>query len=762
MRQTFLSHFTPSLMKAETLEEIFVQRDKLAAYLIELIQDSVLTESKHHTLLIGQRGMGKTHLISLIYHRVNNLRETSDLKDRLIIAWLQEEEHISTFLDLLLRIFRAILRADLNSQESKTLQEQIDGLYKLSPKDAENRAKDLLKEFVNNRILLLLMENLDDIFNALGNIGQKQLRSYLQENPFCTILATSQSLFNGISQHTSPFYGFFRVEHLEKLSLEMATQLLANIATYEGNDDLATFITTSIGRARIRVLHHLAGGNHRVYIIFSQFLTRESLDNLVKPFMELIDDLTPYYQSRMQLLSPQQRKIVEYLCERRGAVQVKDIAEYCFITHATAAGQLKELRIKNYVQSENIGRESYYELCEPLMRICIEVKMHRNGPIQLFLDFLRLWYTPQELQERLTILPEKYIIEREHILEVLNTDPNNIIQSIVKRCAKDYKNYIDKKDFQKALEITETLIKIRGASVDWHIHGYCLGMLGNNEKALASINESIKLDPNNVKALHDKAVALSKLNRFKEAINIWKQIIDLEKPTALTWCDYGVALGSSKQHQDALFAFEKSIEIEPSNPITWRNHGIALSYLRKYKEAVISYEKALTLGDTSLSTLFYKAECLFILNQWDEGFTALDMALKRFTQTNSFQFDSIRSVIKFIFLGTKEFNILQERIKLLIALYEKHNVLPALSRDIVESIHLLKTPMISIAAIDMWYALWKQLVGDKAELQVAISLLNTAVNYLTKDKDPRFLLELPTEEREILKGILAEESTEEK
>ncbi|MDQ2688214.1 MAG: ArsR family transcriptional regulator, partial [Armatimonadota bacterium] len=69
MRTQFLSRFTPSLMPAEALEAIFVQRERLARRTVELVRDSVLTEAKSHTLFVGPRGIGKTHLVSLIYHR---------------------------------------------------------------------------------------------------------------------------------------------------------------------------------------------------------------------------------------------------------------------------------------------------------------------------------------------------------------------------------------------------------------------------------------------------------------------------------------------------------------------------------------------------------------------------------------------------------------------------------------------------------------------------------------------------------------------
>ena len=398
MKGTFLSRFTPSMMKPEALEALFVQRKELAKRLVDLIRESALTASKHHSLLIGPRGIGKTHLISLIYHRVQAIE---GLRERLLIAWLREEEWgVASFLDLLLRIFWTLA----DERTGLVPSERVEALYKLSPDEAEHAGAALLKEIISDRTLLILVENLDDLFEGLGDEGQKRLRSYLQENPFCTILATAQSLFSGVSLQTSSFYGFFRIHHLGELTLEEARGLVTSVAKLEEKNDLASFVATPLGRARIRAVHHLAGGNHRVYIIFSQFLTRDSIDELVEPVMQTLDDLTPYYQARMSWLSAQQRKIVEFLCEYRAAAPVKDIAQRCFLSHQTASSQLKELRDKGYVHSTSVGRESYYELREPLMRLCMEVKKNRGEPIRLFVDFLRLWYSRTELEQKLELL----------------------------------------------------------------------------------------------------------------------------------------------------------------------------------------------------------------------------------------------------------------------------------------------------------------------------------------------------------------------
>ncbi len=400
----YISHFTPSLMTPEALERVFVQREDLADRLVELVEESVLTPAKHHSLLIGPRGMGKTHLIALVHHRV---QEKSELQGRLLIAWLREEEWgIASFLDFLLRLLNALGE---KYGEKVIASEHVEALYDMPAAQAERAAMDLLTAVVGDRALLLMVENLDEVFDGLGETGQKKLRAYLQERENCTILATAQSLFSGVQRQTSPFYGFFRIHHLKGLTLDEAVELIEKIARLRGDHELASYAQTPQGRARIRAVRHLAGGNHRVYVIFSQFINRASLDELVEPFMRTLDDLTPYYQSRMKHLSNQQRKIVDFLVDIRHAVPVKEIARRCFITPQTASGQLKKLREMGYVRSDAYGRESYYELREVLMRLCLEVKNYRGEPIRLFVEFLRLWYAPTELEQRLASLPENMI-----------------------------------------------------------------------------------------------------------------------------------------------------------------------------------------------------------------------------------------------------------------------------------------------------------------------------------------------------------------
>ena len=63
---------------------------------------------------------------------------------------------------------------------------------------------------------------------------------------------------------------------------------------------------------------------------------------------------------------------------------------------------MKDLRDKGYVTSTPRGREALYEITEPLMRICVEVKENQSHePLALLVDFIRAWYDQSDLSERL-------------------------------------------------------------------------------------------------------------------------------------------------------------------------------------------------------------------------------------------------------------------------------------------------------------------------------------------------------------------------
>lgn len=401
--------FSPGRTLPEHLEAMLVQRHDLLATAVARVADSVQGPQKHYQLFVGPRGCGKTHLITMI---VNRVMADSQTETRLRLAWFNEDEVSGNYADFLVKLYQSLSRR----YPAEFTSDVLDHAWKAGGKKAESILQSEIEARASGHVVLIVIENLDAHLEGIGDPGQKKLRAWLQESGRVAIVASAQKLTGAMADRKNAFYGFFRTEHLKPMSPEQATQLLSNLAQLRKQPEVVAFLQSPRGQARVRALHHLSGGNHRIYIVLSQFIDRESIDALVPPFIKMIDELTPYYQERLRWLAPQQRLIAELLCRAERTMPVKEIAARVFATHQTVSKQLQNLRSLGYVESRTLGRESLYEISEPLMRLCIEVKEQQHEPLRLLINFLRVWYDHAELTSRAErcapgSLDQRYVLE---------------------------------------------------------------------------------------------------------------------------------------------------------------------------------------------------------------------------------------------------------------------------------------------------------------------------------------------------------------
>jgi tetratricopeptide (TPR) repeat protein len=639
-KKALLSNFTPSIMAPQVLEDILVQRHELVADLVDRIVISITTENKHFPLLIGARGMGKTHLVSIVYNRI---KQRSDLQDLLIIGWLREEEWgISSWLDLVVRIFRSIGEEYPDTEVSSIAINNITVLQTHSPTEAEVLAESLLAELVGKKTLFLIIENLDDVFDGLGTNGQQRWRSFLQEYKCCTILATTQVLFNGITSRDKAFYGWFTPFHLQPFTHEHAIELLTNIAEQSGDRELANFLHTPAGSARVRAVHRLAGGNPRVYTLFAQLITKQDLDSLVGAFMKMLDDLMPYYQSRMAMLSSQQRKIVAYLVDRTEAVIVKDIATWCFATPQTISSQLKDLKAKGYVVSSSVGKESYYELTEVLMRLCLEVKKYRGKEVESLVEMIRIWYRPEEIKaqfDRLSSLGNS-AHARYYQLALEDSRPHPMLLA----CDRDFQKSLERGDAKSALQVWQELAHVQNISADrfQSISDLIVAeKFDGARSAIQSLLDTKQKSTNSTQAetieeLYLQGVLLCKSEEWESALAIFDRCLQqspqddspAETLRELVLIMYGITLGGIGRYEEAISSYDKALEIKPDNDEVWNNRGFALGILDRYEEAIASYDKALEIKPDNDAAWHSRGFALGILGRFDEAIASFDKALE--------------------------------------------------------------------------------------------------------------------------------------
>ena len=694
----FLSHFSPQWTDPKYLEDILVQRGDLLAESVAVVRNCVLTDQRHHLLFIGPRGAGKTHLVTLIQHR---LSQDAALKNRMRVAWLNEDETATSFLRLLIAIYRSL-------SERYPDEFPADTISKLAGKDpgaaVQQLTSDLLRD-LHGRIIVCLMENLDSLFRSLSVAEQRNWRAFLQNHPVIVTVGTAQALFDGIADQDEPFYGFFDTRHLKPLSADKARDLLARIAVLHGRMDLAEFLRTPTGRARVDAIRALAGGNPRLYLIFSDWLVNAAaLDDLVRPFEEMVDrQLTSYYQERLRWLSPQQREIVQFLCRASSPVSVKLIADGLFTSTNTITGQLRQLRDFRYVDSHQLGREALYELAEPLMRLALQVKeTHDRRPLALIVDFLRIWHEQQELADRLA------------------------------RCPSD-------SPARSYLENANRLMLI-GPNLRYELFRRDLDLAGTDQC------DDISLEKARTVANSGEAADLIRLGLILKARKEWEEAIQF-----FTVLIEGDKANSVDQIAWALVS-----------------RGVAQGHSGKISEAIPDYTRAIELPgvppEVFAELLSNRASCHANLAQHEavlrdlvQLFMLPDERASREILSPGFHKEA-HEVVTAVFAGTTDPARWVQLLTEFSGHFARFGGLTGLGEAAVKHLPAIGTSPLNHAAWDAWANAWESAraalpAEHRDQLDIPLRLLRAGLAWL-KSKDDAHLLTLPREERRILREAL--------
>ena len=583
------SRYSPGNMARESLEVLFIGRQSIMSDVVDKIVVSVRKKNeKHFVLLVGPRGSGKTHFVSLAYYRIREAVEAAGAQNNLVVAYLNEEEWgVASYLDFLVRILRAL---DSGTSDLGPGISSIYEKFSSSQSEAEVLAETLISKHVGTRTLLLICENLVDLFEGLGDEGQKRWRAFIQQTRYWSILATTPVLFAALTLQDHPFFGFFTLRVLQRIDFETACQLLVRKALHDGELELGQFLNSPVGRARVRAIHHLAAGNHRAYVVLYDFLDKQSLDDLIDPFMHMVDDLTPYYQDKMRRLAPAQRKIAEFLCHRASPATVKEIASQCLMSQQTAAKQIGELASIGFLNKIPMGRQTFCELTEPLMRICIEVKDNRTEHFGLFVEFLRHWFSAKEIEHRMSVLDgsgHAAVLDRLHLREALRCIRRDAKEPFVSALRIEARRCYENRDYRGLAAIREE-IKLKGDTerpigLHWYIHS--LREAGKYAEALSAATEALAELTDDDELHFQVAEILWAQEKYGEALTHLNEAISINSRVMLYRCFQISVLSKLERYEDVVERAKDSLLIDPKHWHSYDQMLEALVELRRTKEA---------------------------------------------------------------------------------------------------------------------------------------------------------------------------------
>ncbi len=392
--------YRPQRTSAELLEKTSVAREPLVSEIVERLARWTPGASRQHYLLIGPRGIGKTHLLRLVEHRIQT---TTKLELRWTpIALAEDFYSITRVSDLLLEMLR-ILGEERRIPDAEEVFQEI--RYDDDDERVCDRCLDAFRHFhrETRRGVLLMIENLDRLLERQirTQIEKHRLRRILLEEDWLVTICTSPTYLNAVTNEEDPFFEFFQVHALAELTAVEQEEMLRRLAAADSNTEFDVYLGDL--RSRLRALYHFTGGNPRLTVMLYDLLAHKKVGNVRSGLDLLLDQLTPFYQDRMKEISELEAKVLEVMTLLPEGCTPSELAQEARLSPKVVRATLTRLERSGYVRREQRRQKrTVYIVPERFFRIWHQMNHSRaaRGRIQYLLEFFSSWYASREERDR--------------------------------------------------------------------------------------------------------------------------------------------------------------------------------------------------------------------------------------------------------------------------------------------------------------------------------------------------------------------------
>jgi uncharacterized protein len=645
--------YNPDRMTEQEVKDTFVARTSLVDTLLQLIERQPNGAGVQHAVITGPRGMGKTTILLMVQYRIAEAELSQKWQP---IKFPEESYSISDLADLWIEALNLLAAATEDSNlesEIKSLQDK-----QSSVNDLGEQAWAMIKDWstIHKKRLVFLIDNFDMIIEQIGDDREKsRLRDILMNDGTVMFIGTAVSFFKE-SNYDKPFYHFFRLFDLKGLIHEDVVVLLKRRAAIDGIKNFETILAES--RGRFLALEYFTAGNPRLILMLYRVVTEWGSAEVRKSLEKLLDEVTPYYKSKTEILPAQQRKILDHIARESAksfeGLSPSDIASATRMKPNIVSMQLKRLAEAGYVRSANIkGRSSCFTLSEPLYAIWYQMRFSRTAKERMMwlVSFLKIWFELPQLLDEVKSVRNKVedcckvkemgkaygILEHgKYLLEAMPDGPekklatNEYLKS--QMIAEDWvhiKETIGNADLS-TLTDDELMVLNQRKSIDqgnylnekaWRVYN-----AGRFDEAHKLLDEFIQIRPDIPELWYDLGITLHKLGRFKEAVKAYDKALLMKQDLYEAWSSRGEALVVLEQFNEAVESFDKALHLKSIESNVWYNRGTALMNLRQFKAAIKSYDKALQIQHSDYQAWNDKGVVLSILGKYQESLQAYNRA----------------------------------------------------------------------------------------------------------------------------------------
>ncbi|MEZ0483546.1 tetratricopeptide repeat protein [Fibrella aquatica] len=576
-----ISVFMPQRLSDDEVERLFIMRAELFQTIIDSIQSEGLDGIPQHHLLIGQRGMGKTTLLK----RVDVELKKQPLQRTFIpLSFPEEQYNIDRLSKFWLNSLDAIadtLQAEGDEQKAFALDADIAALAAIkNEQELSQQAYDTFKRVTQalNRRPVLLLDNLNLIFDRLGETAQSKLRKLISEPGAPIIISASPETFDENMGYDAPFYDAFAVHYLEKLSFRQMLTMLRHLSELTGQIKLLSQLTPE-NRSRLETLHALTGGNIRTVVILFSLIAQGLSSDVFQDLEALIDQMTPLYKSRFEELAAQAQVVVDAVALNWHPCNLETLRERTSLENNQLSVQLDRLSKSGWISRLGKRKAVRYEINERFFNVWYLMRraVRRQRQEMVWLTrFMQVFFTRPELtQHARDFMRSVYDRENEHELgyglALSRALPN---QTGAKLKARIYHHLLRKVEG----DLTK-LEDMAGVNID---------EVDETMVETYKVEESVRL----VEEADDIYSDYEVKKKFPEAEKLCRKAIELNPKSDDAWEKLGGILSELDRKLEADECYEKAIELNSQNEWAWA--GRVFIYLDS------NLEKAIDIVETAL------------------------------------------------------------------------------------------------------------------------------------------------------------------
>ena len=357
--------YNPQRYSDDAARLLFIVRQKQFKLILNQIVQEKSNSIPQHYLIIGQRGMGKSMMLKRLEVELRNEYRT----DFIPLLFPEEQYNLKGLAEFWLNNLIVLARSLKSEKYCPTdkiaeVTKKIEEISKETPERISDKAYKYLQDVCRelSRRPVLLIDNIGLVFSRLDSYKKNKqeqwaLRRVLSENGAPIVVSAGITVTDDVINYNMPFYDFFKIQYLRRLSYDEFSELLVNLASVTNSDE-KVLASIQANSPRQRSIFDLTGGSPRMTVMLFRHIARGFSKDIIDDLEILADEATPLYKAKFEELPEQQQIIIDAIAMNWDAVSFSKLSKTTRYAGNQLSPQLKRLTDEGWIETAPADKKS--------------------------------------------------------------------------------------------------------------------------------------------------------------------------------------------------------------------------------------------------------------------------------------------------------------------------------------------------------------------------------------------------------------------